>query len=103
MPEYPVSWAGLRGGENLSSRGLSGKTRRIRMACKRSFSERKEIVLEHSLLPEEKTHTILNHFREGCETHGTGRLAEVVTHYLALVGLRQINSTTNSWLFPTDP
>ncbi len=86
--------AGLRGGENLYFRGFSGKARRIRLVfrrtCKRSFSERKGTVLEHSRLPDEKALAILRHLREGCGTRATGRLVEVdkntVTRYLALAG-----------------
>jgi len=87
--------AGVRGGENLSFRGWSGKARRIRLVycrtCKRSFSERKGTVLEHARLPDEKALAILKHLREGCGTRATGRLVEVdkntVTRYLALAGV----------------
>src|ERR1700710_3068999 len=87
--------AGVRGGENLYFRGYSGKTRRIRLVycrtCKRSFSERKGIVLEHARLPDDKALAILNHLREGCGTRATGRLVDVdkntVTRYLALAGV----------------
>jgi hypothetical protein len=86
--------AGVRGGENLYFRGWSGKARRIRLVycrtCKRSFSERKGTVLEHSRLPDEKALAILNHLREGCGTRATSRLVEVdkntVTRYLAKAG-----------------
>ena len=86
--------AGARGGGNLYFRGWSGKGKRIRLifcrTCKRSFSERKGTVLEHSRLPDEKALAILNHLREGCGTRATGRLVEVdkntVTRYLAMAG-----------------
>ena len=86
--------AGVRGAENLYFRGWSGKSKRIRLVycrtCKRSFSERKGTVLEHSRLPEEKALAILDHLREGCGTRATGRLVEVdkntVTRYLAMAG-----------------
>ena len=86
--------AGVRGGENLYFRGWSGKSKRIRLVycrtCKRSFSERKGTVLEHSRLPEEKALAILDHLREGCGTRATGRLVAVdkntVTRYLAMAG-----------------
>ncbi len=86
--------AGARGGENLHSRGYSGKGRRIRLVyrrtCKRSSSGRKGTVPEHARLPDEKALAILNHLREGCGTRATGRLVEVdkntVTRYLAKAG-----------------
>ncbi len=85
---------GVRAGGNLYFRGWSGKSKRIRLVycrtCKRSFSERKGTVLEHSRLPGEKALAILDHLREGCGTRATGRLVAVdkntVTRYLALAG-----------------
>src|SRR5918994_1069424 len=72
--------AGRRGRGNLTFRGYSGKTRRIRMVycrtCKARFSERKG--------------TVLDHIREGCGTRATSRLVKVdkntVTRYIALAG-----------------
>ena len=86
--------AGVRAGGNLYFRGWSGKGQRIRLVycrtCKRSFSERKGTVLEHSRLPDEKALAILDHLREGCGTRATGRLVAVdkntVTRYLAKAG-----------------
>jgi len=86
--------AGRRGHGNLTFRGYSGKTRRIRMvycrSCKARFSERKGTVLERSRLPDEKALDVLSHIREGCGTRATGRLVHVdkntVTRYIALAG-----------------
>src|SRR5512135_3319000 len=86
--------AGRRGHGNLTFRGYSGRTRRIRMVycrtCKARFSERKGTVLEHSRLPDAKALDVLNHLREGCGTRATGRLVRVdkntVTRYLARAG-----------------
>jgi hypothetical protein len=86
--------AGIRGGENLTFRGWSGKGHRIRMVfcrtCKAHFSERKGTVLEHARLPDDKALAILKHLQEGCGTRSTGRLVNVdkntVTRYLAVAG-----------------
>ena len=86
--------AGRRGHGNLTFRGYSGKTRRIRMVycrtCKARFSERKGTVLEQCRLPDAKALDVLNHLREGCGTRATGRLVGVdkntVTRYIALAG-----------------
>ena len=86
--------AGQRGHGNLTFRGYSGKTRRIRMVycrtCKARFSERKGTVLEQSRLPAAKALAVLDHIREGCGTRATGRLVDVdkntVTRYIALAG-----------------
>jgi transposase-like protein len=86
--------AGRRGLGNLTFRGYSGKTRRIRMVscrtCKARFSERKGTVLEQARLPDEKVHAVLDHIREGCGTRATSRLVKVdkntVTRYIALAG-----------------
>ena len=86
--------AGRRGGGNLTYRGWSGKSRRIRMVhcrtCKRRFSERKGTVLEHARLPDEKALAVLRHIQEGCGTRSTSRLVAVdkntVTRYLAVAG-----------------
>lgn len=86
--------AGVRGSGNLSFRGWSGKSRRIRMVhcrtCKRRFSERKGTVLEHARLPDVKALAVLKHIQEGCGTRATGRLVKVdkntVTRYLAVAG-----------------
>ena len=90
----PCPHAGVRGGGNLTFRGWSGKSRRIRMVhcrtCKRPFSERKGTVLEHARLPDEKALALLKHLQEGCGTRATSRLVEVdkntVTRYLAIAG-----------------
>jgi transposase-like protein len=86
--------AGRRRHGNLTFRGYSGRTRRIRRVycrtCKARFSERKGTVLEHSRLPDAKALDVLNHLREGCGTRATGRLVGVdkntVTRYIALAG-----------------
>ena len=86
--------AGRRGLGNLTFRGYSGKTRRIRMVycrtCKARFSERKGTVLEQARLPDETAHAVLDHIREGCGTRATSRLVKVdkntVTRYIALAG-----------------
>ena len=86
--------AGRRGQGNLTFRGYSGKSRRIRMVscrtCKARSSERKGTVLEQCRLPDAKALDVLNHLREGCGTRATGRLVGVdkntVTRYLALAG-----------------
>jgi transposase-like protein len=104
--------AGVRAGGNLYFRGWSGKTRRIRLVycrtCKRSFSERKGTVLEHSRLSDEKALAILIHLREGCGTRATGRLVEVdkntVTRYLAMAGSHAEARHDEVVAFsPTDP
>ena len=86
--------AGRRGLGNLTFRGYSGKTRRIRMVycrtCKARFSERKGTVLEQARLPDAKVHAVLDHIREGCGTRATSRLVKVdkntVTRYVAKAG-----------------
>jgi transposase-like protein len=86
--------AGIRGHGNLTFRGWSGKTRRIRMVhcrtCKCFFSERKGTVLEQARLPDDKALAVLKHIREGCGTRSTGRLVDVdkntVTRYTAIAG-----------------
>jgi transposase-like protein len=86
--------AGRRGHGNLTYRGYSGKTRRIRMVycrtCKARFSERKGTVLEQARLPDETVHAVLDHIREGCGTRATSRLVKVdkntVTRYIAKAG-----------------
>jgi hypothetical protein len=104
--------AAVRGGENLSFRGWSGKGRRIRMVycrtCKRSFSERKGTVLEHARLPDAKALDILKHSREGCGTRATSRLLDVdkntVTRYLALAGTHGVKLHDEFVAFsPSDP
>ena len=86
--------AGRRGHGNLTFRGYSGKTRRIRMVycrtCKARSSERKGTVLEQCRLPDAKALDVLNHLREGCGTRATGRLVGVdkntVTRLVARAG-----------------
>jgi transposase-like protein len=86
--------AGIRGHGNLSFRGWSGKSRRIRMVhcrtCKGFFSERKGTVLEHARLSDDKALAVLKHIREGCGTRSTSRLVDVdkntVTRYMAVAG-----------------
>jgi transposase-like protein len=86
--------AGQRGHGNLTFRGYSGKTRRIRMVycrtCKARSSERKGTVLEQSRLPDEEVRDVLNHLREGCGTRATRRPVGVdkntVTRYAAKAG-----------------
>ena len=86
--------AGRRGRGNLTFRGYSGTTRRIRMVycrtCKARFSERKGTVLEQARLPDEKVHAVLDHIREGCGTRATSRLVKVdqntVTRSIAVAG-----------------
>ena len=86
--------AGRRGHGNLTFRGYSGKTRRIRMVscrtCKARFSERKGTALEQARLPDEKALAVLDHIREGCGTRATSRLVKVdkntVTRYIAKAG-----------------
>lgn len=85
---------GIRGKENLTFRGWSGKGQHIRMiycrTCKAHFSERKGTVLEQSKLPEEKSLAVLEHLREGNGTRPTARLVGVdkdtVTRYVLLAG-----------------
>jgi transposase-like protein len=80
---------GVRGKENLSFRGWSGRGKKIRMiychTCKARFSERKGSVLERCHLSEEKAISLLEHIRDGCGTRSTSRLVEVdkntVTRY----------------------
>jgi hypothetical protein len=86
--------AGLRGQDNLTFRGWSGKGRRIRMVfcrtCKARFSERKGTVLEQARLPDDKVLAVLKHIQEGCGTRATSRLLDVdkdtVTRYVAVAG-----------------
>src|SRR3954454_10978303 len=93
-PNFQCPDAGQRGHGNLTSRGYSGKTRRIRMVycrtCRARFSERKGTVLEQARLPDTKTLDLLKHLREGCGTRATSRLVGVdkntVTRYLAKAG-----------------
>jgi len=85
---------GVRGKGNLSFRGWSGQSKRIRMvycrSCGAHFSERKGTVLEQSRLPEEKAVALLEHICEGCGTRSTSRLVGVdkntVTRYVRLAG-----------------
>jgi transposase-like protein len=86
--------AGRRGHGNLTFRGYSGKTRRIRMVYCRTrkarFSERKGTALEQARLPDATAHAVLDHIREGCGTRATSRLVKVdkntVTRYIAKAG-----------------
>ncbi len=86
--------AGRRGLGNLTFRGYSGKTRRIRMVycrtCKARFSERTGTVLEQCRLPDAKALDVLKHLREGCGTRATSRLVGVdknaVTRLVARAG-----------------
>jgi transposase-like protein len=86
--------AGRRGLGNLTFRGYSGKTGRIRMVycrtCQARFSERRGTVLEQARLPDEKALAVLDHIREGCGTRATSRLVKVdkntVTRYIAKAG-----------------
>jgi len=90
---------GLRGKENLSYCGWSGRGKRIRMiychTCQAHFSQRKGTVLEHSRLPVEKAIAVLEHIREGCGTRATSRLVGVstntVTRYVLLAGAHAKN------------
>ncbi len=85
---------GLRGKENLSFRGWSGKSRHIRMIychkCRVHFSERKGTVLEESRLSQKTALSLLEHLREGNGTRATARLVHVskdtVTRYVHLAG-----------------
>lgn len=85
---------GIRGKGNLSFRGWSGQSKRIRMvychSCGAHFSERKGTVLEQSRLPEDRVVAMLEHIREGCGTRPTSRLAGVdkntVARYVRLAG-----------------
>jgi transposase-like protein len=84
----------VRGGGNLTFRGWSGKSRRIRRVycrtCKAHFSERKGTVLEHARLPDDQALALLKHLQEGCGTRAPSRLVAVdkntVTRYLAVAG-----------------
>jgi transposase-like protein len=91
---FPCPNAGRRGHGNLTVRGYSGKTRRIRMVycrtCKARVSERKGTVLEPARRSDEKVHAVLDHIREGWGTRATSRLGKVdkntVTRSIATAG-----------------
>jgi transposase-like protein len=86
--------AGIRDHGNLTFRGWSGKSRRIRMVhrrtCKSCFSERKGTAWEQARLPDDKVLAIFKHIREGCGTRATSRPLDgdknTVTRYLAVAG-----------------
>ena len=104
--------AGRRGHGNLTFRGYSGKTRRIRMVycrtCKRAYSERKGTAFERSRLPRDKVVSVLNHLREGCGVRATSRLTGVsrdtISRTLAKAGDQAKNLHDELVAFsPSDP
>ena len=82
--------AGRRGHGNLTFRGYSGKTRRIRMVycrtCQARFSERKGTPLFGSHLPPAKAVSVLHHIAEGNGVRKTGRLVGVSRETVARYG-----------------
>lgn len=83
----------LYGKGNLTFRGWSGKSKKIRMiyckTCKSHVSERKGTLLEKSKISADKVNLIMDYLRKGKGTRATSRLVKVhrdtVTRYSRII------------------